>query len=405
MIKIEQSSSNKKRKRIGTTIITFVLAFSVAAFVASGVSYGAKPSTPTALNATVCNGIGGMWSANTCTIPAGTSSVVSSGFKIYNGIVLDIKGSLTINTGVTVANAGTIIVENAGGVIPNNPLHDWETGLLVYGTLNNSGTITIANVYDATNFKGTEGITVSVSVSVTNWNDPSTFVVVPGTLTNSGTIIIQNSAQTRGIENLGTIANSASGTITVENTGTSSVGIYNKRFGLNSEFYINGTMTNTGSIAISSSGDSNNGAQYGYGIYNISLFTNSATGTFTINPSPFSDDARGFYNAGSFTNYGTFTNDRGSYTGDLITSTWGSYNWAGTMINYGTTSAKGTFYNNLMMLNYGTTTSHGTLVDATPDKLMINYGTFYNYATIIGGTNKAICIDERSTYPEATGCR
>ena len=139
MIKIESGgSSNKKSKRIGTTTITFVLAFSVAAFVASGVSYGAKPSTPTALNAMVCNRIGGVWSANTCTINETTSSLVSSGFKIYNGVVLDIKGGLTINPGVTIANAGAIIVENSGGVIPNNPLHDWETGLLVYGTLRGS---------------------------------------------------------------------------------------------------------------------------------------------------------------------------------------------------------------------------------------------------------------------------
>ena len=63
MIKIERrSSSNKKSKRIGTTTITFVLAFSVAAFVASGVSYGAKPPSVT-LNATVCSSIGGTWTS------------------------------------------------------------------------------------------------------------------------------------------------------------------------------------------------------------------------------------------------------------------------------------------------------------------------------------------------------
>jgi hypothetical protein len=173
---------------------------------------------------------------------------------------------------------------------------------------------------------------------------------------------------------------------------TSSVGIYNRRVKLtfDNQFYVTGTLTNAGSITILSSGDSN-----GYGIYNVSLFTNSTTGTFTIDPSPASDDAGGFYNAGSFTNYGTFTNNRGSYNNgdDPAVSNWGSFNVpVGTMINYGTTSATGTFYNQLIMLNYGTITSQGTFYDET--YLMINYGTFYNYGIIFKGTNKGICIDE-----------
>ncbi len=423
MIKIESSSGNKKSKSIGTTIITFVLTFSEAAFVASGVSYGAKPSPPTTLNSTVCNKIGGVWALNACTIPAGINGIANQPFTISNGVKLYVQGSLTINSGITVAvaNSGTIIVQNAGGVIPSAPpqlpsdLYDWETGIVVYGTLANSGTITIQNVYDATNPikpQGTEGITVAFSVNASDWNDLSTWVVVPGALTNSGTITIQNGAQTRGIENLGTIDNSASGTITVANSGTVSVGIYNRRYG-GSEFYLEGTMKNAGSIPISSSGesgiDSNGKLQYGYGIYNVGFFTNSTTGTFTVNPSPVSDDARGFYNAGSFTNYGTFINNRGSVEDrtDPNLGRWGSFNNSGTMINYGTTSASatGTFYNNLIMLNYGTITSYGVFDDETQGLAMINYGTFYNYGTILGGTNRAICIDEISTYPDASGCR
>ncbi len=398
-------NGNQKSKRIGTSI-TFVLAFSVVAFVASGVCYGAKPS-PSALNAPVCGRIGGVWTPNTCTIPEGTAGVVSSGFTISNGVKLDIRGSLTIPSGLTVTNAssGTIIVENSGGIIPPStplPFHNWETGMVVLGTLANSGTITIANVYDSTNLKpqGTEGITISVSVNATDPNDLSTYVAVPGALTNSGTIIIRNGDQTRGIDNLGTIANSASGTIEVANSGFGSVGIYNKRFG-GSQMYIDGTLTNAGSITISSSGDSNgpSGVQFSYGIYNQGLFTISDSGTFTILPSPNDDDSRGLWNGGSFTNYGTVTNDRGSYfDGDgqgLSTAIWGSYNEAGTMINYGTTYAKGTFYNSLIMLQYGTVTSSGTFYDATdPVLLMTNYGTFYNSGLIIGGKNRGICIDK-----------
>jgi hypothetical protein len=79
------------------------------------------------------------------------------------------------------------------------------------------------------------------------------------------------------------MANSASGIITVANTVAGSIGIYNRRdnSSLDSKYYVSGTITNAGSITISNSGASN-----GYGVYNVSLFTNSATGTFTIDPSP-----------------------------------------------------------------------------------------------------------------------
>ncbi len=70
---------------------------------------------------------------------------------------LDITGGLTINRGATVSNSGTIIVENVGGVVPSD-FDPWETGLLVYGALDNAGTITIENVYDGPNVTGTEGI-------------------------------------------------------------------------------------------------------------------------------------------------------------------------------------------------------------------------------------------------------
>ena len=169
-----------------------------------------------------------------------------------------------------------------------------------------------------------------------------------------------------------------------------------------------GTLTNTGSITIS-----NSGGPDGYGIYNVSLFTNSATGTFTINPSPASDDAGGFYNADSFTNFGTFTNNRGIFNqADPSASTWGSFNNAGTMINYGTTYAgtisagTGTFYNNSIMINLGTITSHGIFFDESESlngSTMINYGTFYNYGLIGGGVNKGVCIDGPGE-PGGSGC-
>lgn len=429
MSKIETScSSNKKSK---TTTITFALAFTVAAVVASNASYGAKPPATTGLNATVCANLTGSASnwvsiTNTCTIPAGYSSVMSSGIKITNGVSLDIKGSLTIPQGVTLTNSGTIIVENAGGVIPGNYaldpeslFHtDWQTGLLVLGTLANSGAITIQN-QSATNtdLHGATGITVSVTFNAIDTNDPNTFDVVPGTLTNSGTITVNNSdsnARTRGIENLGTLDNSASGTIRVANRGAAGVGIYNMRYLVTSDaqFYINGTLANAGIIQVTSSGQSippdpnipNSETQYGYGIYNNGHFTNSKT--FTIENNEI-DDGRGLYNSGTFTNYGTLTNNRGSYSqysnSDLTTVTWGSWNeLPGTMINYGETfvgdpaSATGTFHNGSIMLNFSAITSYGWFQDEFG---MINYGTFYNFGHISGGANQGICIDE----PEGSG--
>ena len=99
---------------------------------------------------------------------------MSSSFKIGYGVTLDIKGKITIPYGLSITNAGTITVENQDGPAQADengvPLvdasgipfedHDWATGLLVLGTLDNSGIITIKN-----EVTGTEGITVSFSLA------------------------------------------------------------------------------------------------------------------------------------------------------------------------------------------------------------------------------------------------
>jgi hypothetical protein len=218
------------------------------------------------------------------------------------------------------------------------------------------------------------------------------------------------------------MANSASGTIRVENSGTVSVGIYNRRDNhlKPGYYYVNGTMTNAGRIEISNSGkhvlidpsgpDNLYNWQYGFGIYNGGLIT--TTGTFTINASsgdPADDDAAGFYNSGGFTNYGTLTNNRG--TQQALPGQIGSFNNSGTMINYGTTyagtaSAPGTgiFYNapgSSIMINLGKIINYGGFGDISDSVTMINYGTIYNYGGISGGNNKGICIDET---PEAGNC-
>jgi hypothetical protein len=227
---------------------------------------------------------------------------------------------------------------------------------------------------------------VSVSVSANDPPVPNPVLVVPGVLTNSGTITIQNANQTQGINNIGALNNSATGTITVANGLTDSAGIRNERLG---------TITNAGSMTLANSGDGG-----GRGLSNAGSFTNSATGTFTINPSAVTDVLTfGMRNNGTFTNFGTFINNRGSYNGDPLTATWGSYNISpGAMMNYGRTyvgtptEGTGTFYNEFMMINLGEITSYGVMYDA--GFIMVNYGTIYNYGLIVGGGNVGICIDE-----------
>lgn len=294
---------------------------------------------------------------------------------------------------------------------------------MIYGTLDNSGTITIGNSYDVNNCvgatvdipcMGTEGIVVSLTVNKGDADDPNTWIFHPGTLTNSGAIDIRNSGDsTRGLKNVGTLTNSASGTITVENSGGTSVGIYNRRILLwdkSPKIYTNAILANDGSITVSNSGsyvdvDSD---LNGYGVYNVGLFRNSSTGTFTINPSSGSDAAVGLYNSGSITSYGTFTNNRGVYDPASSQPTWGTTNITGTMINYGTTLAgdaqaigTGTFLNLNVMINLGTITSYGLMYDRSDVGTMINYGTIYNYGGIVNGINHGFCIDEP---PYGGGC-
>lgn len=384
MIKVQSSIKSNRRR---TTTITFFLALSVAAFVASGVSYGAKlPSTT--LDAAMCTKIGGSWTTNTCTIQG--NGVANQPFTVSNGVTLDVKGSLTINS--KVANSGSMIVENASGV-PQGQFDSWITGVLVNGALNNSGSITIQNTtpieYDGTDAtKGLRTVGLTVGQSTTDYADLNAYVM--GSLTNSGTITIQNTNDTRGLENLGTIINSASGTITVANNGSTEfcVGIYNRRNGFP------GRLTNEGTITISNAG------YHTFGLYTVGYLTNS--GVLTVNS--LTEAATGIYNAGSFvqTSTGKYTNNHGTL--DVNNQTvygWGNVNNSGTMINFGTTYVNGTFLTlDYAMINYGTIYSSATGAMVQGSGPMLNYGTIYNKGLIYGGKNFYICLDQEG----GTGC-
>lgn len=392
MSKIDSISSRVKSSGAGR--IPFVLAFTVAAFLASGAVYGARPKPAPDINAAVCTSISGVWAPHLCTILAGSNGVASTDFKIPKGNTLDVKGSLTVNADVTITNSGAIVVENTAGVIPTE-FNDGSlmAGILTLGTIENSGTITIQNASP-----DTAGIAISVTVS-DNPSGPNPLLVLPGVLTNSGVVTIRNSGASQGINNLGTLENAAAGTIAIANSLTDSVGIRNRRDDtLGSQYYIIGTMTNAGRITVANTGDGDS-----RGISNSGSFTNSPTGTFTINASTVSDVlAFGFRNNGSFTNFGTFVNNRGSYNKDTpADGTWGSYN-IGMMVNYGRTfggtSAQrtGTFFAEGFMINLGEITSYGLFYDMSG--MMANFATFYNYGLIVGGGNLGICLDEPGSF-------
>jgi len=363
-------------------------AFFGAALAVSGMAHAARPVP--SLNAAVCAALSGQWASPTCTIPEGTNGVASSDFRITKASALDVKGGLTINAGVTIANAGAITIANTAGVTPSEFGDGLAAGILVLGTLDNAGSITIQNVTD-----GTVGIATSVSVAPSDPMVPNPFQVTPGVLANAGLIAIHNTGSSQGINNLGALTNSATGTITVANGLTGGSGIRNRRdVSLGSQYYVVGTLTNAGALTIANSADGPS-----RGISNSGSFTNAATGTFAIAASEVSDPlSYGFRNNGTFTNFGAFINNRGSLNdASFPDSTWGTYN-IGTMINYGKTSVgaesarSGTFYNEGVMLNLGDITSYGALFDNSG--YMVNYATFYNFGLIVGGANLGVCLDE-----------
>jgi len=113
--------------------------------------------------------------------------------------------------------------------------------------------------------------TNSGTITVENSVSSSTGIANIGTFTNSGTIIVENPGDfSEGISNVGTITNT--GTITIENSGSGSAGIYN---------YTPGAIDNYGTITVDNSGASS------YGINNQSgTITDINCGTLTIVTTP-----------------------------------------------------------------------------------------------------------------------
>lgn len=312
-------SKSKKRIEITTAIVlvAFLAVSSIAVVLAPEASYAAKLPN---LSSTICKSISGTWTikTNTCTIPAGTISNVTSGFSIPARYSLVIDGTLNIAShSVTIANSGTITVEN----VYDGVINTLTTGFILNGTLTNSGIIIIKN-------SGADSVGIGIIFGYAMYGD---------------TIV--------GYD-LSTLTNALSGNITILNSGNRSVGIWNY-----------GLLTNSGVVTINALTGA--GAM---GILNQGSFTNDASGTINNYDGPatpytsvcYIGDSTCIYgianNGGTMINYGT-TNNHGAI---------GSNGYV--MLTYGTIYNYGTIYRGSgQLINYGTVDNYGTIINSGPD--------------------------------------
>lgn len=152
---------------------------------------------------------------------SGTITIAGSEYYgIYQALVLN-SGKITVenspysgivcpNTGQGINNTGILIIRNSG-----------ERGGILAPSINDTGTITIANYGNVSNI---------------------------------------------GIYNEGTITVAASGTIKVENAGNDTTGIFNAGPGI---LHAEGKISTFGSITIANQASTNNTGIYNYGIINV----------------------------------------------------------------------------------------------------------------------------------------
>ncbi len=207
---------------------------------------------------------------------SGTITITSSAFGV--GIDINNARNLTNNVGgiVNVQNSSSSGIDNQDTITNNGTINVANTGLVGIkifssGHLINNGTVTVSITVASTTgiqvgFKSDLTNNSGGIVNVTNSNGTGIFTQSEGVIINNtgGQFTVANSGG-RGIHNTETVTND--GTFSVENTGTSSTGIYNPALSF---------IVNNASFSISNTS--------GTGIFNLvsGLFTNSATGTLTI---------------------------------------------------------------------------------------------------------------------------
>lgn len=214
---------------------------------------------------------------------------------------------------VDLATDATLDIASNGSLTLNGAASD---GLLLNGTLNNNGILSIDNC-------GDNGIEVS---NTGTFNNSASTLIGAG---NSAIDILQN-----GIFSNGVIINHASGTIDIEKVGRDGIICNNT-----------GNFTNDGDINLGHTGQAFSIGDEGIG--NSGTFTNNATGTITIDNTGSDGIDNGSGGARGFFNYGTIDIGQNSSPSNvsgfgLLASIGHFRNFGGT-INIDGTDAEGVF--------------------------------------------------------------
>ena len=177
--------------------------------------------------------------ASTQTVYAVGGTVDGSTCASTFGGTWDGADSCTITSGITVSSGETLTIPNGVNLVLSN---SQGTGITLNsgGTLSNSGTITVANTDGSYGIQNNYGGTLSSSGTIRVSNNGGIGIVNFGSLSNSGTMTVSNSGST-GIANSGggMLTNNPGGTIVVSNTGSDTDGIGNS-----------GSLSNLGTIKI-----------------------------------------------------------------------------------------------------------------------------------------------------------
>ncbi|HRD79851.1 MAG TPA: hypothetical protein PLL53_03760 [Saprospiraceae bacterium] len=227
------------------------------------------------------------WDGNATIPSAGDLIIFSAANLTLSGVVANFPSNITIDKDNITFSGLTVTID---ATATTNHGLDINNGRNL--TISNSSSITIATANDreAIRFKGTTtaaSVTVdaSSSIQINACDDGILLMSSFNSFTNNGTITI-SSADSDGIDNLGTFTNNAGATLTIESNVTKTTGILNK------------SGSNSGTINMPTAGNTQRGIDN-----DNATATNNSGGTITI--TGVSIDALRTLTGGSFTNNGT----------------------------------------------------------------------------------------------------
>jgi len=222
-------------------------------------------------------------SCQTLLIPSGQTLTINSGVTLFNYGTITSYGTIT--------NNGTFRTEIGGQINNYGSIENTTTEFKVFGTFTNYGNFTNTSLGTFNN-DNTTGHVVNTST---------------GTITNTGTFYIKAGDT---LDNYGTITNN--GTFRTQSGGN--INNYGSIENTTTEFKVFGTFTNYGNFTNTSTGKFNNEDTTTGSIINESTGTITNTGTFYIKAGDTLTNygtiisSNVFRFIGPFTNYGKFTN-------------------------------------------------------------------------------------------------